>query len=205
MKRIKIFGAGGGGRNVVLYMQQNGIVDADYCMVCSGFCPSEHSVMEHICLFGEQHYISDFSCEKGCRFVYNLNTDKNFQKVEMALAEVPELLVIIVGLSGRSGTCITEMISEVARRINIRTIIVATLPYKFEGDKRMVKAHQQLDSLNKLDVPIHVIPAESVFEKYPNTDLYSSFPNLDKVVSDYIKSVLIYRIIPYMSIEFGTL
>lgn len=190
MKRIKIFGAGGGGRNVALYMQQNGIVDADYCMVCSGFCPSEHSAIEHICLFGEQQYISHNSYEKGNYFIYNLSTDKNFQKIEKSLMETPELMVIIVGLSGRSGGCITEMISEVAQKKNIRTIIVATLPYKFEGAKRMMKAYQQLDRINQLELPIHVIPAESVFEKYPNTDIYSSFPNLDKVVSDFIKSVV---------------
>lgn len=83
------------------------------------------------------------------------------------------------------------MIIEVARKKSIHTIIVATLPYKFEGAKRKLKAHQQLESINQLDIPVHVISAESVFEKYPNTNIYSSFPNLDKVVSDCIKSVLI--------------
>lgn len=196
MKRIKIFGAGGGGRNVALYMQQNGIVDADYCMVCSGFCPSEHSVIEHICLFGEQRFIEDNSNDdgepfvRGGHFIYDLNTLKNRQLIEAALDDMPELLVLAVGLSGRSGSMITEVIFDVAREKNIKTIIVATLPYEFEGEKRMITAQQQLNRLNQLDVPIHIIPADSVFEKYQSTNIHTSFPNLDKIVTDYLTSVL---------------
>lgn len=196
MIRVKILGIGGGGRNTVHYIQQNSIVEADYWMVCSGFCPSEHSFLNHLCLFGEQRFIEDNSsvaCEpfvRGGHFNYDLNTLKNRQLIGVVLDDIPEFLVLVVGLSGRSGATITEFICNIAKEKNIPTIIVATLPYEFEGEKRIIKAQQQLNHLNQLEVPIHVIPANNVFEKYPNTNIHTSFPNLDKVVSGDIYEII---------------
>lgn len=187
MKQIKIFGAGGGGRNAILYMQQHNILEIDYCMVCSGFCPSEHSVINHICLFGDLRYIKHGSTGK---YLYYLNTSENRQLIASNLEEKTKLLIIVVGLSGNSGVNITRLICQVSSERNIRTFIVTTFPYRFEGDKRREKAQCQLDSLRKMNVPIHIIQADNVFDEYPETDLFSSFPNLDKVVSKYICNLI---------------
>lgn len=122
MKRVKIFGAGGGGRNAVLHIQQHNIVDAEYWMLCSGFCPAEHSIINHLCLFGEQLFVEDSSSvdgeplEKSGHFIYNLNTNENRQLIESTLNDIPDILIVVVGLSGRSGATITELVSEAAIR-----------------------------------------------------------------------------------------
>lgn len=187
MSKFKIIGAGGGGRNTILYMQKHNVLEADYCIVCSGFCLSEDSVVDHICLFGEPRYVKNDSIEG---YFYDLNTSENCLLIESALVEIPKLLIIVVGLSGNSGAVITELICKVTSERNVHTIIVATFPYKFEGDKRRVKAQLQLDCLRDMNVPIHIVQADCVFDEYPETDLFSSFPNLDRAVSKYICNLI---------------
>lgn len=187
MSEIKMMGAGGGGGNAVLHMWKNNILEADYCLVCSGFCPCELNIVNHICLFGDLRYIKNDSTGT---YLYALNTPENRQLIESNLDEKTKLLIIIVGLSGNSGVDITRLICQVSSERNIRTIIVATFPYKFEGDKRREKAQRQLDSLRYMKVHIHIVQAENVYGEYPETDLFSSFPNLDRVVSKYICNLI---------------
>lgn len=186
MNKIKIIGAGGGGCNTVRYMSNTPLHEVEYYRVNIGFHPTDNDSENFVPLIGDYRVING----RGFRLAYDINTSHNRQKIESLLSDSPKLLIITLGLSGHSTPGIADFIGRIAKEKCIPVIIVATLPFTIEGSKRRPKAEQQLCSLKTKFSKIVAISADSIFEKYPETDLISCFPTLDKVVAEYINKLI---------------
>ena len=73
------------------------------------------------------------------------------------------MVFIASGMGGGTGTGASHVIAKAAREMNILTVGVTTLPFTYEGPKRMRRAIAGLDELKKhLDT---TIVAEQIFLK----------------------------------------
>jgi len=74
------------------------------------------------------------------------------------------MVFIAAGMGGGTGTGASHVIAKAAKELNILTVGVTTLPFDYEGSKRMRRALEGLEALKKhLDTTI-VVPNQNLFK-----------------------------------------
>ena len=100
------------------------------------------------------------------------------------------MVFITAGMGGGTGTGASHVIARAAKELNILTVGVVTLPFSYEGPKRMRIALQGLEELKKhLDTNI-VVPNQNLFKIInEKTTLKSSFGLSNDVLQSGVQSV----------------
>ena len=100
------------------------------------------------------------------------------------------MVFIASGMGGGTGTGASHVIAKAAREMNILTVGVTTLPFTYEGPKRMRRAIAGLDQLKRhLDTTI-VVPNQNLF-KIANeaTGFEESFNLSNDVLKQGVQSI----------------
>ena len=100
------------------------------------------------------------------------------------------MVFIASGMGGGTGTGASHVIAKAAREMNILTVGVTTLPFSYEGPKRMRRAEAGLEELKKhLDTTI-VVPNQNLF-KIANeaTGFEESFSLSNDVLKHGVQSI----------------
>ena len=100
------------------------------------------------------------------------------------------MVFITAGMGGGTGTGASHVIARAAKELNILTVGVVTLPFSYEGPKRMKIAQQGLDELKKhLDTNI-VVPNQNLFKiSNEKTSFKNSFGLSNDVLKFGVQSV----------------
>ena len=100
------------------------------------------------------------------------------------------MVFITAGMGGGTGTGASHVIARAAKELNILTVGVVTLPFSYEGPKRMRIAFQGLEELKKhLDTNI-IVPNQNLFKIInEKTTLKSSFGLSNDVLKFGVQSV----------------
>ncbi len=100
------------------------------------------------------------------------------------------MVFITAGMGGGTGTGASPVIARAAKELNILTVGVITLPFSYEGPKRMRRALQGLEQLKKyLDTSI-VVPNQNLFKVANETTTFKeSFSLSNDVLKRGVQSV----------------
>ena len=100
------------------------------------------------------------------------------------------MVFITAGMGGGTGTGASHVIARAAKELNILTVGVVTLPFSYEGPKRMKIALQGLEELKKhLDTNI-IVPNQNLFKIInEKTTLKNSFGLSNEVLKSGVQSV----------------
>jgi cell division protein FtsZ len=100
------------------------------------------------------------------------------------------MVFITSGMGGGTGTGASHVIARAARELNILTVGVTTLPFSYEGPKRMRRALEGLEQLKKhLDTAI-VVPNQNLFKIASETTTFEeSFSLSNDVLKHGVQSV----------------
>ena len=100
------------------------------------------------------------------------------------------MVFITSGMGGGTGTGASHVIARAARELNILTVGVTTLPFSYEGPKRMRRALEGLEALKKhLDTAI-VVPNQNLFKIASETTTFEeSFILSNNVLKQGVQSV----------------
>ena len=95
------------------------------------------------------------------------------------------MVFITAGLGGGTGTGASPVIAELCRKLGFYTIMVASLPFSFEGRKRNLQAIDSLKELEKI------------------VDLSISFPNdkLRRLVSNNMTMIEVFKVVDQILIN----
>ena len=94
------------------------------------------------------------------------------------------MVFITAGMGGGTGTGASHVIARAAKELNILTVGVVTLPFSYEGPKKMRIAQQGLEELKKhLDTNI-VVPNQNLFRI---TNEKTGFKNSFALSNDVLK------------------
>jgi len=92
------------------------------------------------------------------------------------------MVFITAGMGGGTGTGASSVIAKAARELNILTVGVVTLPFSYEGPKRMRRAVEGMNALKKhLDTSI-VVPNQNLFKVASETTTFEDSFNLSNDV-----------------------
>jgi len=92
------------------------------------------------------------------------------------------MVFITAGMGGGTGTGASSVIAKAARELNILTVGVITLPFSYEGPKRMRRAIEGMEALKKhLDTSI-VVPNQNLFKVASESTTFEDSFNLSNDV-----------------------
>jgi len=100
------------------------------------------------------------------------------------------MVFIAAGMGGGTGTGASHVIARAARELNILTVGVTTLPFSYEGPKRMRRALEGLEELKKHLDTVIVVPNQNLFKiANETTGFEESFTLSNDVLKHGVQSV----------------
>jgi cell division protein FtsZ len=94
------------------------------------------------------------------------------------------MIFITAGMGGGTGTGAAHVIARAAKELNILTVGVTTLPFAYEGPKRMRRAMAGLEELKKHLDTVIVVPNQNLFKIASET---TTFKNAFTLSNDVLK------------------
>jgi cell division protein FtsZ len=184
---IKVIGVGGGGGNAINRMIDAGLKGVDFIAI-----NTDAQVLDQN-MAGKKIQIGrEITSGLGA----GANPDVGKRAMEESRSEVmremgtPNLVFITAGMGGGTGTGAAPVVAEIAKLSGALTVAIVTLPFKFEGNKRMLRAQQGLADLkSKVDTLI-TIPNERLLEIVDkHTPLGKAFSTADEVLHQATKGI----------------
>ena len=100
------------------------------------------------------------------------------------------MVFITSGMGGGTGTGASHVIAKAARELNILTVGVTTLPFSYEGPKRMRRAMQGLEEFKKHLDTVIVVPNQNLFKIASETTTFkNAFILSNNVLKHGVQSV----------------
>ncbi len=185
--RIKVVGVGGGGCNAVNRMVLDGIEDVEIYAVNTDVQHLSSLSVPHRIQIGEK---VTRGLGAGARpEVGEQAAFEDVDKIKEILRET-DMLFIAAGLGGGTGTGAAPVIAQTAREMGILTVAVATLPFNFEGPRRMKVALEGLEKL-KEHVDTYIVIHNQRLQELSNRTLTfkSAFKEVDDVLSKAVRGI----------------
>ncbi len=104
--------------------------------------------------------------------------------------EGADMAFITAGMGGGTGTGAAPMIAQMSRELDILTVGIVTLPFNFEGPKRMTRALSGISDMRKVCDTLIVIPNQklmSIVDK--DTTLIDAFQLADSILHQAAKGI----------------
>ena len=184
---IKVIGVGGGGGNAVNHMFEQGIKDVDFILCNTDSQALAASAVPVKIQLGEaktQGRGAGNNPERGKEAA-----EENSQDVESILADNTQMVFITAGMGGGTGTGAAPIIAKIARELNILTVAVVSIPFRFEGPKRVNQAIKGIEELRQQVDSLLIINNEKIREIYGNLELDEAFAKADDVLSVAVKGI----------------
>ena len=100
-----------------------------------------------------------------------------------------KMVFITAGMGGGTGTGAAPVVARIARERGVLTIGIVTIPFLFEGDKKIIKALNGAKEMSKYVDAILIINNERLTEIYPDLDFLTAFGKADDTLSTAARSI----------------
>lgn len=183
---IKVIGVGGGGSNAVNYMYQQGIQDVEFIVCNTDVQALRLSPIEHKLQIGTM--LTDglgagTNPEMGMRSAME---DK--ERIRESLQDT-KMLFITAGMGGGTGTGAAPVIAKIAKEMDILTVGIVTMPFSFEGRKKVGLAEEGIAELKQYCDTVIVILNDKIREIYGNLNFKEAFSKADDILTVAAKSI----------------
>ena len=195
---IKVMGVGGGGGNAINYMYRQNIQGVTY-LICntdrqvlsSSPIPAKLQLGPGLGAGGKPEQAQQYA-------------EENRDRIKEALEDGTKMLFIAAGMGGGTGTGASPVIAEVAKEMGILTVGIVTIPFAFEGRKKIEKAMRGVAELAKHMDAIIVISNEKLTKLYPDMNIKTAFSKADDVITNAAKSIAeIINVEGYINTDFA--
>jgi len=137
----------------------------------------------------------------GQSLTQGLGTGMNIEVGEMAaenskdkikkLFEDQDLCIIIASLGGGTGSGSTPFFAKISKNLPCLTYGIFTLPFKFEGEKKMDIAKESLEKIRPYLNAFSVIPNERIFQIIDkNTPLKDALSAINERLADNLEGLI---------------
>ena len=157
--RIKVIGVGGAGGNAVNRLIESGLKAAEYYVINTDNQVLARSLAQNRIQIGVK--LTKGLGAGADPSVGKLSAEENKDRIQQILKGT-DLLFITAGMGGGTGTGASPVIAKLAREMKILTVAVVTLPFSFEGKKKMDYALAGVEELRKYVDSIIVIPNDKL-------------------------------------------
>ena len=181
---IKVIGVGGGGGNAVNHMYREGIHDVTF-VLCNTDAQAlnDSPVPVHLQL-GAEGLGAGNKPERAKQAA-----EESLDDIKAMLSDGTRMAFITAGMGGGTGTGAAPVIARVSKEMGILTVGIVTIPFRFEGAKKIDQALDGVEEMSKHVDALLVINNERLREIYPDLSLTAAFGKADDTLSVAAKSI----------------
>lgn len=181
---IKVIGVGGGGGNAVNNMYKQGIHDVSFVVCNTDAQALKDSPVPERLQLGSEGLGAGNQPEKA-----RLAAEESIDDIKAMLSDGTKMDFITAGMGGGTGTGAAPVIAQVSKELGILTVGIVTIPFKFEGNKKIDQALDGVDEMAKHVDALLVINNERLRKVYPDLSLLNGFAKADDTLSVAAKSI----------------
>lgn len=180
---IKVVGVGGGGGNAVTHMYSEGIHDVTYVLCNTDSKALADSPVPTKLQMGEGLGAGN-KPEKGRQAALD-----SIDQIKQLFTDGTRMAFITAGMGGGTGTGAAPIVAQCAREMDILTVGIVTIPFRFEGHKKIDQALDGVEEMSKHVDALLVINNERLREIYPDLTVLNGFAKADDTLSIAAKSI----------------
>lgn len=198
---IKVIGVGGGGSNAVNNMFKRGIKDVSFVVCNTDEQALKSSPIQHRLQIG-------INLTGGLGAGANPEVGKNAaieskEEVKALLNDGTKMLFVTAGMGGGTGTGAAPVIAGIAKKLDVLTVGIVTLPFSFEGRKKLLQAQEGIKELRQHCDTVLVILNDRLRAIFGNLSIGNAFERADNVLTTAAKSIAEIITVPgYVNVDF---
>ena len=186
-KIIKVIGVGGGGGNAVNHMYREGIHDVTFVV-----CNTDNQALKDSPV--------PVKLQLGRSITEGLGAgnrpgrareaaEESINDIQELLNDGTKMVFITAGMGGGTGTGAAPVIARIAKEMDILTVGIVTIPFIFEGEKKIIQALDGVERIAQHVDALLVINNERLREIYADLTFMNAFGKADDTLSIAAKSI----------------
>ncbi len=184
---IKVIGVGGGGNNAIKHMYEQGIKNVSFVVCNTDKQALDNSPVPHKVLIGPT-----VTKGLGAGNVPGRAREAAEESADVLNAlfdDDTKMVFITAGMGGGTGTGAAPVVARIAKERGLLTIGIVTIPFLFEGEKKILKALDGADEMSKYVDALLVINNERLTEIYHDLNFINAFGKADDTLSTAARSI----------------
>ena len=181
---IKVIGVGGGGGNAVNHMYKEGIHDVSFVLCNTDNQALSDSPIPTRLQLGTEGLGAGNRPERARQAAM-----ESLDGIKEMLNDGTRMVFITAGMGGGTGTGAAPVIAQCAKEMGILTVGIVTIPFRFEGLKKIDQALDGVEEISKHVDALLVINNERLREIYPELTVLNAFAKADDTLSVAAKSI----------------
>ncbi|MDE6533073.1 MAG: cell division protein FtsZ [Muribaculaceae bacterium] len=184
---IKVIGVGGGGGNAVNYMYRQDIPNVNF-VVCN--TDKQHLDMSPV----PTKLLLGWNVTHGRGAGNNpeigrLCAEETADEISKLFEDGTEMVFITAGMGGGTGTGAAPVVAKLAKEAGMLTIGIVTVPFLFEGEKKILKALDGAKEMREHVDALLVINNENLIELYKDVNFFNAFEKADDTLANAARSI----------------
>lgn len=184
---IKVFGVGGGGSNAVNHMCRQGIRGVEFVICNTDIQALRISPVKNRIQIGKE--LTEGRGAGSLPERGRQSAEESLDYIKTILERNTKMIFITAGMGGGTGTGAAPIIARQAKELGILTIGIVTIPFNFEGKRRVEQAMAGVDELVEYVDALLIICNEKLRDMYGDLKLSKAFEMADNVLTIAAKSI----------------
>jgi cell division protein FtsZ len=185
---IKIVGVGGAGSNVLDRIVLDGMAKADIIAINTDVQSLSSSVAAHKVQLGRT--ITRGLGAGGDPELGDQSAYESADEIRRALADA-RMIFVCTGLGGGTGSGAAPTVAQIARESGSAVVVFATLPFAFEGKRRMAQAREALAKLRENADAVICFENDRMGDMVaPKAGIHQAFAVADVTISQSVRSIV---------------
>lgn len=181
---IKVIGVGGGGGNAVNHMYKEGIHDVNFVLCNTDSKALEDSPVPVHLQLGKEGLGAGNKPQKA-----EQAAKESEESIRNMLDDGTKMVFITAGMGGGTGTGAAPVVAHIAKDMGILTVGIVTIPFKWEGKKKIIQAINGVEKMAENVDAMLVINNERLFDIYSGLSVVNAFAKADDTLSIAAKSI----------------
>jgi cell division protein FtsZ len=200
---IKVIGVGGGGGNAVTHMYcEGGIRDVSFVL-----CNTDNQALlkSEVPVRIQLGRTTTEGLGAGGKPGMGKNAaEESIGDLEKMLSDGTKMAFITAGMGGGTGTGAAPIVAGVAKKMGILTVGIVTIPFRFEGVKKIIQALKGVEEIKQNVDALLVINNERLRDIYSDLDIPNAFKRADDTLTVAAKSISeIITVAGYINLDFA--
>ncbi len=197
---IKVIGVGGGGSNAVNHMYKLGIKDVEFVVANTDLQALNSSPVPHKLQLGV-NLTEGLGCGANPEVGRAAAIESKEQIREMLVGT--KMVFVTAGMGGGTGTGAAPVIAKIAKDMDILTVGIVTVPFSFEGKKKLAQADLGIEAFRSSCDTVLIILNDKLREIYGNLSIGQAFGEADNVLTTAAKGIAeIITLTGYVNVDF---
>lgn len=198
---IKVIGVGGGGSNAVNHMFKKGIEGVDFAI-----CNTDNQALNLSPVPVKIQLGPGLTEGRGAGSRPQIGKQaclESIEDVKRFLEDGTKMIFVTAGMGGGTGTGAAPIIAKAAQELDILTVGIVTLPFSFEGNKRITQGYEGLEELKKNVDTLIIISNDKMRSIHGNLGMSEAFAKADDILAVAAKGIAeIITVAGYVNVDF---